>query len=129
MKKVLFALLIFQFFSANAQKINQEALLKDIKTLSSDTYQGRKTGTSGSRMAAEYIIKRFHEIGLTPYKNTYKESFIITGRRNETVKGLNVIGYIPGIKKESIVISAHYDHLGIINGQVYIMVLMTMPPG
>jgi len=119
MKKVLLALFVFQTFLADAQKIDQAQMLADVKILSSDTYQGRKTGTPGGQMAAEYIIKRFRDIGLTAYKNTYKETFIIGERRIENIKGTNIIGYIPGRKKEAIVISAHYDHLGIINGQIY----------
>ena len=119
MKKVLLVLFLFQSFLAEAQKINQEALFTDIRILSSDTFQGRQTGTAGSQMAADYIVKRFRNIGLTPYKSTYKEPFTISRRRNENVKGTNIVGYIPGKKKEAIVISAHYDHLGIINGQIY----------
>jgi Zn-dependent M28 family amino/carboxypeptidase len=118
-RKIVLVLFIFPAFLANAQKINQEVLLNDVRTLSSDAYQGRKSGTPGGQMAAEYIIKRFRDIGLTPYKNNYKHSFIAGSRRNASTKGTNIIGFIPGRNKQSIVISAHYDHLGIVNDQIY----------
>jgi Zn-dependent M28 family amino/carboxypeptidase len=119
MKELLVVLFLSQTLVAGAQKINQQTLLNDVRVLSSDTYQGRKTGTAGGQLAAEYIIQRFRDIGLTPYKNAYKESFAINGRKNEDTQGNNIIGYIPGKKKDCIVISAHYDHLGVIGGQIY----------
>jgi len=71
-------------------------------------------------MAAEYIIRRFKEIGLNAYNDEYKKSFIFTDRTgNETPQGSNLIGYIEGKKPDAIVISAHYDHIGIIDGKIY----------
>ena len=109
----LFPLLIIAF-----EGHSQTQLLNDVKELSSDTYQGRKTGTEGNRKAAGYIISRFRAIGLKGYHDAYKQEFILKDR-GKKFSGTNLVGYIPGKKNDVIVISAHYDHLGILNGKIY----------
>lgn len=87
-------------------------LMKDISTLAADKYEGRKTGTRGNRQAQFYLLKRFEEAGLQPYHNTYEYPFYF--KRGETnIMGTNLYGYIPGSDNKVIVISAHYDHVGI----------------
>lgn len=107
--------------TANNNPSQSEQLIKDIKTLSSDAYEGRKTGTKGGDLARTYISKRFKEIGLTsfPLLNGYQQSFSFEGIDNPKINGKNLIGYIPGLSEKIIVISAHYDHLGIINGKIF----------
>jgi Zn-dependent M28 family amino/carboxypeptidase len=100
---------------------NSDQLLTDVKVLSSDAYEGRKTGTKGGEMARAYIVKRFKEIGLKsfPLLNSYQQAFEFSGIDDPKVRGKNVIGYIPGSSSKVIVISAHYDHLGVINGKIF----------
>ncbi|SEA59045.1 M20/M25/M40 family metallo-hydrolase [Pedobacter hartonius] len=100
---------------------HSDQLLKDVQTLSSDAYEGRKTGTKGAEMARNYISKRFKEIGLKsfPLLNSYQQSFTFSGIDDPKILGRNMIGYIPGSSSKVIVISAHYDHLGIINGKIF----------
>ncbi len=45
---------------------NVDLMLKDIQTLSSETYEGRQAGTAGGRQAADFVIKRFKDLGLMP---------------------------------------------------------------
>ena len=97
---------------------SQTALLEDLKELSSDKYEGRKTGTKGNRMAAAYIVKRFREIGLRAFNQGYMHRFSFNAGGAEH-QGTNLLAYIQGKKKEAVVISAHYDHLGIVNKQIY----------
>jgi len=101
--------------------INTDQLMKDVKILSSDAYEGRKTGTKGGEMAREYIGRRFKEIGLKsfPLLNSYQQSFTFAGIDDPKITGKNMVGYIRGSSDKIIVISAHYDHLGIINGNIY----------
>lgn len=103
------------------QPLYADQLLKDVKTLSSDTYEGRKTGTKGGELAKNYIGKRFKEIGLKsfPLLNSYQQAFTFPGIDDPKINGKNVIGYIPGRSASIIVISAHYDHLGVINGKIF----------
>ena len=93
---------------------DSDQLLKDIKTLSSDSYEGRKTGTKGGELAKNYIAKRFKEIGIKsfPLMNSYQQAFTFAGIDNPKITGHNLIGYIPGTSEKIIVVSAHYDHLG-----------------
>lgn len=98
-----------------------DQLIKDVKVLSSDAYEGRKTGTKGAEMARNYIRKRFKEIGIKPFPllNNYQQGFNFAGIDNPKIEGKNVVGYIQGTTDKIIVISAHYDHLGVINGAIF----------
>lgn len=126
MKKLfLFPLALFIACSAvkNSNTITASAqLLKDVETLSSDTYEGRKTGTKGNELARTYLINRLKEIGIKPYptQSGYEQSFTFKGRNNSgDVQGKNLIAYIPGKSDNVIVISAHYDHIGVIKNEIY----------
>ncbi|MFD2288362.1 M28 family peptidase [Pedobacter petrophilus] len=96
-------------------------LLKDVEVLSSDAYQGRKTGTKGAEMARAYITARFQKLGLKSYPQNvnYAQEFTFNSRNGAKVNGTNVIGYIPGKGNNIIVVSAHYDHLGIVKDEVF----------
>ena len=96
-------------------------LLKDVEVLSSDAYEGRKTGTKGAEMARAYIINRFQKLGLKSYPQyvNYAQEFTFNSRGGAKVNGTNVIGYIPGKSTNVIVVSAHYDHLGVVKEQVF----------
>ncbi len=95
-------------------------LLKDVETLSSDKYEGRKSGTKGADLAREYLIKRLEEIGATPMPSLgkFEQPFEIK-TRNGATKGINLVSYVKGKTDDVIVISAHYDHVGVINNEIY----------
>ena len=95
-------------------------LLTDVEVLSSDAYQGRRTGTPGAEMARAYIKERFDKLGLKSYPQyvKYAQEFSFTANGKD-VNGTNIIGYIEGTTNNVIVVSAHYDHLGVIDGKVY----------
>lgn len=92
-----------------------EKLMLDMKILSSDSLEGRKTGTDGNKKARAYIIDQLKKAGVEPFVPGYVQSFSIL----QSGDGVNILGVIPGKKKETIVISAHYDHLGIRNNIIY----------
>ncbi len=95
-------------------------LLEDLQILSADDMEGRKTGTRGNAKARKYIVSRFESIGVSPFDGEYLREFEIP--ENISIKsrrGYNIIGYLPGASEKGIVISAHYDHLGIKNKQVF----------
>lgn len=119
MKKLFISLVLFSIFDANAQNIDRKILLNDIETLSSDKYEGRKTGSRGNSMAAEYIIGRFNDIGLEAYNKDFKHLFTFKNRMNKEINGVNLIGYMKGKSEEVIVISAHYDHVGMNNSEIF----------
>ncbi len=125
--KNIFLFLIALLLSCSTVKTTNtlqtsEQLLKDVEVLSSDAYEGRKTGTAGAEMARSYLVGRFKEIGLKPYpgQTSYEQSFEIKGRNGAAAtQGKNLIAYIVGKTDQVIVISAHYDHLGVIKNEIF----------
>ncbi len=101
--------------------VNAKQLLHDVETLSADDMQGRGIGTPGGAKAREYVVAQFKEAGLKSFGVTYLQSFGFTNRNNEKVNGTNVIGYVTGKNnpEKYIVITAHYDHVGINKGEIY----------
>lgn len=99
-----------------------------VNTLCSDEFQGRLTGSKGNEKAGEYIAKIFKDIGLdTLFENSYYEKYsqkiASTYRGDEknakTKTVNNVVGVIRGKdSKKAVIISAHFDHLGYVNGKI-----------
>lgn len=117
MKLLPVCLLLLIGLTAKAQSsIDSQQLIKDIRTLSSDKFEGRRTGSKGSRMAQFYLIDRFKQIGIKPYHNTFEYAFYFEDEGRQTM-GTNLFGYIKGKSDSVIVVSAHYDHLGIGKGE------------
>ena len=140
MKKVIIIILFFPMvlFGQNnlkyAETIKVEDLEKHLIILASDSMEGRETGKRGQKMAADYIMNHFKNIGIPPYKKkSYYQKFKVKNGRhmckcddcdtdflkkmlgkNKYIKGENVLGFIEGtdLKEELIIITAHYDHLG-----------------
>ena len=122
MKKILaFSLLVAMPLLGMAQrsKLNKEQLLKDVKVLSADSLEGRQSGTEGNKKAQEYIRQRFKQIGLTPFGKDYKQHFRLEAKDLVVEQATNLVGYIPGRSNKAIVITAHYDHVGQRNGEIY----------
>jgi len=106
--------------AADSGKLDTQ-LLKDVEILSSDAYEGRETGTKGAEMARSYIRERFKKLGLKSYPQhvNYAQEFSFKARNGTAINGTNLIGYIPGKSNNVIVVSAHYDHIGVIKGEVF----------
>src|SRR6478609_1857056 len=101
----------------NAQQIDQTRIQKHIKILSSDSLQGRGTGSEGERMAAAYIQAEFKKIGLEPKGDptAFTQSFPFKGGTHgtgEEGKAANIVGFLDNKRENTIIIGAHYDHLG-----------------
>lgn len=122
MKTYLFLPLAFLLSCSSVKKTDPQVesqLLKDVEILSSDTYQGRKTATEGAEMARTYLDKRFKEIGIKPFSGGYEQTFTFKTGNNAEVNGKNMVGYIQGKSDQVIVVSAHYDHIGVINNEIF----------
>ncbi|WP_242920065.1 M28 family peptidase [Pontibacter liquoris] len=122
MKKILaFPLLLALPLLGFSQStvLNKQQLLQDIKVLSADSMGGRLSGSEGNRMAQEYIRKRFREIGVKPFGKTYAQHFRLENKRMVVAQATNLVGFVPGTTGQVIVITAHYDHVGTRNGEVY----------
>lgn len=93
-------------------------LIEDVRVLSADDMEGRSPDRPSITKAREYIKKRFTEVGVQPTE----QAFDVRMRGQETAaKGINYVATIKGKKKADkyIVITAHYDHLGVRNGEIF----------
>ncbi len=95
--------------------------LDDVRILSSDAMQGRAPGTPGSAMARAHILQRFGEIGLAPIGASFEQPFSYAKRDGAKVNAVNLVARIPGTVKggKAMVISAHYDHLGVRGDEIF----------
>lgn len=107
-----------------ANTITQQDLKKLVYTLASDDFEGRKTGEKGQKLAAEYIANFYKERSIQATNNdgNYLQAIpmeYFRGRSKDTAS--NVVAYIKGSEKpdEYIVLSAHYDHIGVNGEKVY----------
>lgn len=101
--------------------IDSKQLLRDVEILSADDMEGRLVGSPGGMKARNYLVKRFKEIGLAEIGGKSLQPFPYTGRDKVEVQGANVFGMLKGTKHPDnyIIITAHYDHLGVRNGVIY----------
>ncbi|WP_036600808.1 M28 family peptidase [Olivibacter sitiensis] len=102
-----------------AQEQTGVKLLHDLAVLSSDRFEGRRTGTPGNALARDYIVHRFDSLGLQTFGGNYVSDFSFKNRQDSVIQGKNVVGFVQGKGKGYIVVSAHYDHLGIRNGEIF----------
>jgi Zn-dependent M28 family amino/carboxypeptidase len=118
---ILIVSLVALPFLVIAQKLpfNKQQLLQDIRILSSDSMQGRLSGSKGNVMAQAYILKRFQSVGLKPFPSGFKQYFRFENKGVIVEQATNIIGYIPGKSDKVIVLTAHYDHIGINEGEIY----------
>ena len=97
--------------------IDSNMVRKHLYTLAADNMEGRKSGTPGIEKAAVYIENEFKKIGLSTFGDleSYRQTFTFKNRRTkEDITSSNIIGVLEGKSKkdEYVIISAHYDHLG-----------------
>lgn len=120
------AIFILNFSSALiAQDVRKANVQTHLKTLSSDEFLGRGTGEKGEALAAEYISQYFKKLKLQPWgdEGTYYQNFSFKFRKTSMANphgsgeyvpktGKNVVAYLDNGADYTIIIGAHYDHLG-----------------
>lgn len=97
-----------------------EAAIKHVAILSDDAMQGRDVGTTGGAMAADYL--RTERSKLSVFDSVGESEFEVKQKDNEPAIGTNLFGTINGQtpgKGPLLVITAHYDHIGMRNGKIY----------
>jgi len=115
-------------------RVYADQVLGDVRTLSSPKMAGRAVGTPGGKAARDYILERYRGLMLEPaFGRSYEQPFTFTPFRgvrfwranfwksHPPLDGVNLAGFVPGTSDPShyIVVSAHYDHLGERDGQLY----------
>lgn len=98
------------------------ALMTTIAALTAPGMDGRAAGSAGGQKARDYIEGRLTALGLPPaWAGGFRQAFTATDRAGATRAATNLAARCEGRRKDApaIVVSAHYDHLGVRNGQVY----------
>ena len=99
--------------------ITYEKLEREVSFLTDSICMGRATGTQGSTEAAMWIRRKYEEAGLIRMTESWTQGFSV---RNG-LHGHNVIGMLPGSRSipcdRYVIIGAHYDHLGKLDGKMY----------
>lgn len=128
----------YEIDGVDAECLNRTAM-DDILTLTGDEMQGRKAGSVGEAKAAQYLEGQLRKLGLMPMgdqKTTFMHVFTIppvietktNGRltfrpgdsRALKIPAVNLLGGLMGeTTEEVILLSAHYDHMGIFDGRAY----------
>lgn len=109
--------------SARAQAVpvlDSARLISDISVLAADSMEGRRIGTPGGARARAFLLREFGAIGLAPLPDSFPAPFYARVR-TDVLDGVNLVGMIRGTKHADryLVVSAHYDHLGVRNGEIY----------
>ena len=104
-------------YGCQAQEFDTKRIKEHIKTLADDSFQGRGTGTPGEKAASTYIESAFKKLKLQPEgdKQTYLQSFPFkrgTHGEGEAGTAFNVVAFLDNKAPATIIIGAHYDHLG-----------------
>ena len=105
-------------------RIDGDRLMASVRTLADPKWEGRAAGSPGGIAARGWIVEQFKAIGLQPASGAYVHPFTYTRNTpagRQVGEGANVIGICPGRDPTLpyLVVSAHYDHLGIRDGLIY----------
>lgn len=133
MKQYFIFIFFIAFISCKQEKFDNK-VKEDVTFLADDSLEGRGTGTQGEKKASEYIAKRFKELEIqpkgtngyfqefnfTPKTDPHSEVKFLNQKEDGTITGINVLGFIDNNTENTVVIGAHYDHLGFGNeGSLY----------
>ena len=126
MRAILFVFLLSLMVSCAKAPEKVVSMKEDVTVLAADDMMGRETGTDGERKAADYIASRFEDMGLTPIgtdgyfqefsfkpsTNPHEEASLSDSISDGMIQGRNVLALLDKGGSSTIVIGAHYDHLG-----------------
>lgn len=107
--------------------IQASDLSKHLYIVASDQMQGRETGSQGQKKAGQYLIAQYEKMGIsfpkgtTGYYQKVPAAYMAKPFGPKLPDSENIWAYIEGSEKpdEILVLSAHYDHVGINNGEIY----------
>lgn len=118
---LIFLLLSVIYSPAIAQldRLDTEFMLEDLRKLSHDAAEGRRTGTRGAEAARRFIIKQLEDMKAKNLQDDFRHAFSFKNSQGDTIQGENIVAYIKGEEETAFVITAHYDHLGVRDSVVY----------
>lgn len=100
--------------------VQSDALMRHVSLLAADSMRGRLAGSPENAKARAYIAAQFAAAGLQPVGTSFEHPTEV--RRDTLVRrATNVVGLVRGRANASryIVVTAHFDHLGVRNGEIY----------
>lgn len=107
---------------ARVPQLDSARLMSDLARLAHDSMAGRAAGTPQNAKARAWLVSELRRLGVEPIGASYEHGFV-RPRRNSTdsIRGANVLGVIRGTQRPDryLVVSAHYDHVGVRNGEIY----------
>lgn len=109
------------------ENLSKDELIKHLSVIAGDDMEGRKTGEAGQKKAANYLRNFYKNLnidalpGTTDYFQAVPSEAMKRMFSPKLNDSENVVAYIKGSEKpdEYLVISAHYDHVGIANGEIF----------
>ena len=108
---------------SSAAGVDSVRMMRTISVLAHDSMEGRATGTPGSQKAQLFLVGELQKRGVKPFDaRGYLHEFRVPGRQGgDSVAGANIVGLIRGTRSPErfIVVSAHYDHLGVRAGDTF----------
>ncbi len=88
-------------------------VMQKVFTLSADSMQGRSTKSKAIEKSRKFLVDQLVKIGVAAYVPEYLQPFEIPQKKGDTLIGKNILAYVEGSNsQEIIVLSAHYDHVG-----------------
>jgi hypothetical protein len=107
--------------------ITTEDLKKHLYIIAADSMDGRETGSAGQKKAGRYLISQYqkNEVsfpkGATSYYQPIPAAYLNKKYGGNLGDSENIWAFIEGSEKpnEIVVVSAHYDHVGTKDGEVY----------
>jgi len=117
----------FSFSQDKVEKYANTITSSELKDLlyvyASDEFEGRDTGKKGQKLAVNFLREFYKKNKISAAKNTnnYFQEMKLVMINGEKLNTENVAAFIPGCEKpdEYIIITAHLDHVGIENGEIY----------
>ena len=106
---------------AGAIRVDPDQIFRDVQVLAADDMQGRLAGSPGGDKARAYLLDRLKQAGVQPIGDSFERPFTFAPRTGGERHGTNLVGVIRGTRQPDryIVLSAHYDHVGVRNGEVF----------
>jgi hypothetical protein len=107
--------------------ITSDELKTHLTIVASDNMEGRETGSEGQKRAGRYLIEQYQKEGIPfpkgaiSYYQKVPADFMNKDSGENLPDSENIWAFIEGSEKpnEIVVVSAHYDHVGVKNGEVY----------
>lgn len=106
-----------------AGPIRPADLMRHVEVLAHDSLEGRLIGSPGGAKARAYLLRELAAAGLQPVGGSLESPFAVPNPRDSASmrRGVNLVGLVRGrtTPGKYIVVTAHYDHVGVRNGAIY----------